>query len=263
MVAAEAHVSVLTDCGARLFPNWNTETVSDVPAGTDLRVLRDEDLDFIKVAYEGKPVYVPRTAVTPPSVLAPPDRIVLQRFVLRRDSDLTLTAVATLASLLPFAPILLFLMPAVFRSRLGELLVTAGVVIAISVGFWLFARSRQASVGVCDDALVLSNVRKSVIVLEQIDSINEARLNVRGIIGIQIGIFVPWTDKTLTLHPYPSRRMLQLTLSKGLSFGWGPLSVRYARVLFDPEDRAGFLKLLKQVAPHVRIDSTLLAKYGA
>jgi hypothetical protein len=237
--------------------------VAEIPSGTDLRLLRDEDRDFIKVAYEGRPVYVPRAAVTPPSVFPAADLAALQSFVLRRNSDLTLTAVAGLASLVPVAPMLLVWVWNGFVRGWSELMITAGVIIATSAGFWLFARTKQASVGVCDDALVLGSARDAVIVTGQIDSVTEARVSIPDIIRIQIGSFVPWTKGTMTLPPFPSHRMLQLIPKEQFSLRRWPFSISYRRVLFDPADRAGFLKAVRQAAPAIRIDTALTEKYGA
>ena len=263
MFAAETHLSIRENCGARLLPNWNAETVSDIPAGTDLRVLRDEDRDFIKVAYGGRPLYIPRVAATTPSgsTKQATDGPV-QSFVLRRGEDPLLLAAMGVASLLPAAPGIFLFWPALTSGWITPL-TTIGLIAALISARWIFTRGKQPFVAISDDAILVQGAKRAVIPAEQIDRIGELVLGISDVLRISIASMLPLKRKTLTLVPFPCKHMLELTLKEGFRIGWGRFSITYHKVLFDVEDRGGFLKALAQVTPQVRIDPTLAARYGA
>jgi len=256
MVAAETHLNVREACSARLLPNWDAEPVSDVPGGTDLRVLRDEERDFIKVAYEGRPVYVPRTAVAAaPSVVR--ERVLLQSFAFRRDQDPRLQIAVGVASLTPVAPaILLSWGPRAFSSDWTYVLFSVGIVVVFMLGAWLAFRNRRDSIDVCVNALVLRSVRTREIPLAILETIGERHLGMLDAFRFSL----PWFRYTLTLPPYPSRGMLEMTLRAPYSLGW---FVSTDRILFDVEDRARFLHTVRESAPDVKIDPALLTGLGA
>lgn len=257
----EGIVRTSTACVARSAPSLLGKLVADIPVNSELRVLRDEDRDYIKVVYDGLPVYAPRTAVTPVATTLTPAGAATNSFALSTERpDLGRFLVAnvpaptslSLGFVAVWNVLWLFGSPGAPGEPYREIylaLYSAFLLIGI---VWSWRTAPKSYAGVSATSITLRGYGNRMIPLEKIESIGRRDGRWGDLLAISCRV-PPW-GATL-LYGRPVGRPLAVTLKKGSSVG---LMVRYRRVLINPQDHTGFLKAVYEFAPGVRIDPALL-----
>lgn len=117
--------------------------------------------------------------------------------------------------------------------------------------------ARNSHVRVAPDEITLwmRAGRPMRVPLERVSALSEAPVRVADF--LYVSALHPWKSTVLVL-PLWSKTTLCMHLDKSVPYSpWVPLP-RIRKYLFDPEDRVGFIAALRQAAPHVAIEPSLV-----